>query len=130
MPRNVRWFAWLWIITFLMTFLALPLLPQPDASTVKLGVTRSVEMAIGAGAIVILFAIFFPFFWLAVWRRRNWARWLLAGTFVLSLPLLFVDHPFRADNLPLTVFGLVQGCIQALGFYFLFSGDAQPWFRP
>ncbi|HEX3652573.1 MAG TPA: hypothetical protein VHU18_07110 [Rhizomicrobium sp.] len=129
MPRNVRWFGWLWVASFLLAFPELLLMPAPDAEATTLGVTRSTEIKLGIGALLLLMAILFPFFRLAVWKRKNWARWVLFAIFVLSLPLLFVDHAFRADTLPLTIYGFVGTLMEAAAFYFLFTGDARAWFQ-
>jgi hypothetical protein len=129
MPRNVQRFAWLWGASLLMSFVAIPLLPL-DSSLVSQGMTRPMLMVIAAVVIVIFTVILLPFFWLAVWRRKNWARWVLLVLFVISLPLLFLDpEAFVPDHLPSTIIGFGTTFIQIVAFFFLFTGDAKPWFR-
>jgi hypothetical protein len=88
-------------------------------------------MKLSIGVLFLFMALLLPIFRLAVWKRKNWARWTLFLLFVLSLPLIFVDrHMFRPDHLPLTLYEIMGTVIQAVGFYLLFSGDARPWFQP
>src|SRR6476660_2301449 len=103
MPRNVKWFAWLWAISCLMLIPEVLLMPPLDAATSKAGITRPVELAVTAGMAVLVMIVELPFFWLTVWKRRNWARWLLFVLFVASVPLLFVTpHAFDENFLPMT----------------------------
>src|ERR1700733_8075042 len=129
MPRNVQRFAWLWGAPFLISLIAIPFLPL-DPSLVSHGMTRSKWMAPAAVIAVFLMAIYLPFFWLAVWRRKNWARWLLFVVFIMSLPLLFRNpKALVSDHLPFTIMGFGTAFIQIVAFFFLFTGDAKPWFR-
>jgi len=91
--------------------------------------TWSGEVKISIALILLLMAIFLPIFRLAVWGQRNWARWVLFVTFILSLPLLFADRRMlQPGHLPLTAYAFAGTLLQAVGFYWLFTGDAQPWF--
>jgi uncharacterized membrane protein (DUF2068 family) len=78
----------------------------------------------------LLLAVLLPFLQLAVWKRKNWARWLLFVVFVIFLPILFVNHAFRPDHLPMTAIGFASQLVEAAAFYFAFTGDARPWFQP
>jgi hypothetical protein len=138
MPTNVRRFVWLWWGSFVIALIEIPLMPPPSASELHIGITRSVLMVTAVGVVAILLAVILPFFWLAVWRRKNWARWLLLVTFVAGNALFFV-HPGPPPpgvdvswlHVPPSV--VVVGCLslltEAAAFYFLFTGDAQAWFR-
>jgi len=127
MPANVRRFVWLWWSSIVIALIAIPLLPPPSSSELELGVTRPILMAISAGVAVTLVAAALPFFWLAVWRRKNWARWLLLVAFVASIPLCFVDVPSLAPSV--IVLEWLSLLSEAAAFYFLFTGDARAWFR-
>jgi hypothetical protein len=127
MPANVRRFVWLWWSSIVIAFIAIPLLPPASSSELELGVTRPILMAISAGVAVTLVAVALPFFWLAVWRRKNWARWLLLVAFVASIPLGFVDVPSLAPSV--IVLEWLSLLSEAAAFYFLFTGDARAWFR-
>lgn len=141
MPINVRRFVWLWWAAFVLTIVAIALLPPPSPSELRLGMTRSIQMGIFAGVAAILIAAQLPFFWLAVWRRKNWARWILllvflAGTahsvyldFVPPIPPPGVD-PFWRHTPPSSIMlQWVALLAEVAAFYFLFTGDARPWFR-
>ena len=104
LPRNVKWFAWTWVITWLMAFPEMFLLPPPDMEAARQRMSRSAEVKLSIGVLFLLMAILLPIFRLAIWKRKNWARWTLFLLFVLSLPLIFVDrHMFRPDHLPLII---------------------------
>jgi hypothetical protein len=127
MPANVRRFVWLWWSSIVIALIAIPLLPPPSSKELEVGVTRPILMAISAGVAVTLVAVALPFFWLAVWRRKNWARWLLLVAFVASIPLSFVHVPSLAPSV--IVLEWLSLLSEAAAFYFLFTGDAKAWFR-
>jgi hypothetical protein len=86
-------------------------------------------MALDGAGIIIAAAFTLPFFWLVVWRRRSWARWVLLLSFVPDIPLWFADpQGLEPDHMPLTVLLIVSTLVEAMAFYFLFTGDARPWF--
>ncbi|MGH6889053.1 MAG: hypothetical protein ACREHF_07650 [Rhizomicrobium sp.] len=126
MPRNVRRFVWLWWAAILIALVGIP------QTYVDSWTTRAVlrQLVIAAVATLAFLTILFPFFWLAIYRRRNWARWVLLLAFIASLPLSVVDDlkwvPFPLANIGV---GLISELVELLAFYFLFTGDAELWFR-
>ncbi|MGO9135177.1 MAG: hypothetical protein ACLP8A_14190 [Methylovirgula sp.] len=129
MPRNIRRFAWLWILSAVMGFAGIALAP-PEPAFTKLGATPSMQMGMMAVGGTIIFLILLPFFWLTVWRRKNWARWVSLVLFVISLPALFIDpNWFQADHLPSNVLACGLTLMESLAFVFVFTGDARPWFK-
>ena len=82
-----------------------------------------------AGTMVLIFSVLLPFFWLAVWRRKNWARWVLLLAFAISVPFQFVNPSGIKFGLPLEVVSTFSTAIEALAFVFIFTGDARPWFH-
>ena len=129
LPRNVSIFAWLWWASFIIGVAEVFLMPSPDSDAVRRGFTAPVQAVFTLVLLTILLVIFLPFFWLAVWRRKNWARWILLCAFVISLPLLFVDKDaFRQDHLPLTLASFFGSLIEIVAFVLLFTGDAKAWF--
>lgn len=131
MPRNVRWFAWLWAISCLTLVPEVLLMPPLDAAASRAGITRPVELAATAGMGILIILVQLPFFWLAVWKRRNWARWLLFVLFVTSVLSLFVTpHAFDQNFLPMATVAFAGTLVEVVAFYFSFTGDARPWFRP
>ena len=125
MPRNVKLFAWLYAVSCVIGLVLAFLMPPPPVGS---DISYSAEIAIMIGAAVILELIVLPFFWLAVWRRRNWARWVLFVLFVITLPMIFIPTPHEANFLPMTKVAIGETIIQAIAFYFVFTGDARPWF--
>jgi len=129
-PSNVRRFAWLWFAANLAAFPEIFLMPPPDPQLAELGLTRPVELMAGAGVSVLLLVLALPFVWFVVWRRKNWARWALFLGFAVSLPFSVMDalgggpHQFFSSALV-----LASTALEALAFFFLFTGDAPPWFK-
>ncbi|HTT82357.1 MAG TPA: hypothetical protein VMF67_02650 [Rhizomicrobium sp.] len=128
MPTNVRRFLWLWWAAFVIGAAEIPLTP-PNSTLLNFGATRSVQTALAAGGTALSLATLLPFLWFAVRRRKNWARWVLLVSFIISLPLEFLDPSvWSGDQLPLTGMALLSVLAEAASFYFLFTGDARPWF--
>lgn len=128
MPKNIRRFLWLWWAAFLIGAAEIPLTP-PNSMLLDFGLTRSAQTMLAAGATALSLATLLPFLWFAVWRRRNWARWVLLVSFIISLPLDFLDPSvWSGDQLPLTGMALLSVLAGAAAFYFLFTGDARRWF--
>jgi hypothetical protein len=128
MPKNVRRFLWLWWAAFLIGAAEIPLTP-PNSTLLDFGATRSLQTAFAAGETALSLATLLPFLWFAVWRRKNWARWVLLVSFVISLPLDFLDPSvWSGDQLLLTGMALLSVLAGAVSFYLLFTGDARRWF--
>ncbi|MBS0276754.1 MAG: hypothetical protein JSR81_03965 [Proteobacteria bacterium] len=129
MPRNVRLFAWLWMISFVVGSLGFQV-PPLTPKEISLGATLGLKEVFVYGSVIVFFLILLPFYWLAVWRRKNWARWVLFIVFVISLPALFMGPSMPNFHDPLVAMTVIASLvIEALGFVFVFSGDAQDWFR-
>ncbi len=128
MPKNVRRFGWLWCAYWVICAACIPLVRLPVPPALKLG--RLFEMGLVAGGFAIQLAVFLPFFWLAVLGRKNWAKWVLFVPFVASMPFIFVGPASIYHQSPgMNAIGLLSALTLGAGFYFLFTGDARPWFK-
>jgi hypothetical protein len=66
--------------------------------------------------------------WLAAQRRKNWPRWVLIGSLVLSIYSL-IDI-IGDDGLALDSFIEIISCaLTAAGLYYSYTGDAKGWFN-
>ena len=86
--------------------------------------TIAVATVLAAGLILLLFY----FVWLAARRRKNWPRWVLLATLVLSVISLFqiVDESgLQLDS----AIEVVSCALTAVGLYCSFTGDSQGWFN-
>jgi len=86
--------------------------------------TIAAATVLAAGLILLLFY----FVWLAARRRKNWPRWVLLATLVLSVISLFqiVDESgLQLD----TAIEVVSCALTAAGLYCSFTGDARGWFN-
>jgi hypothetical protein len=102
------------------------LMPNPDAAAERMGVTRPVQTIMYFAIYAVMSAIFVPPFWLAVWKRKNWARWFLLVGFLVFLPLVFVHPP---SSLALEALEWAGFATETVAFVFIFTGDARTWYR-
>ena len=128
MPANVRRFLILWWAAFLIGAAEIPLTP-PNSTLADFGVTAAAQTGFAVAGTALSLLTLLPFLWFAVWRRRNWARWVLLVSFIISLPLEFFDPSvWSGDQLLLTGMALLSTLAAGAAFWFLFTGDARPWF--
>ena len=86
--------------------------------------TIAVATVLAAGLILLLFY----FVWLAARRRKNWPRWVLLATLVLSVISLFQiidDSGLQLDS----AIEVVSCALTAAGLWCSFTGDARGWFN-
>ena len=86
--------------------------------------TIAIATVLAAGLILLLFY----FVWLAARRRKNWPRWVLLATLVLSVISLFqiVDESgLQLDS----AIEVVSCALTAAGLWCSFTGDARGWFN-
>ena len=121
-PRNVLWFEALLYVSLMLDALSVAF--QDRTPTVE-----SIEqMILIVAAAIILLQVYFV--WLAARHRKNWPRWVLAATFLLSGILLFQvigENGLELD--PFASIGIVSCVLTAAGLYFSFTGDARGWFN-
>ena len=75
---------------------------------------------------LILFLVFLV--WLAAQRRKNWPRWVLIGSLVLSvisLVQILGDGGLAFES----GIEIVSCALTAAGLYFSYTGDARGWFN-
>ena len=127
MPSNVALFEKLaygaWAVGMLSKLLDLP--RQSNLPHVR----ENGLLAIFA-AMLFVFLLNAFFFWLIARRRKNWARWFLAvmvslGT-VAYLPQL---ASLIGANPLVAVLNLLSLVMLMLALYFVFTGNARPWFQ-
>jgi hypothetical protein len=110
-PRNVRYFEALMIIS-----LAVGLIHQ---------------LVVTSGGLVAAIAVAAPLLTLTLLvsrRRQNWARWTLAGIFLLGLALTAIDmRSLFGMSYPLITIGVAL--LQTVGMALLFTRQSSDWFR-
>ena len=78
-----------------------------------------------AGAMILLLVFFV---WLAAQRRKNWPRWVLVASLVLSvisLVQIIAESGVQLDS----GIEIVSCIVTAAGLYLSFTGDAKGWFN-
>jgi hypothetical protein len=124
----VRLFAWLWPVSW-FTDAALAFWPGPHTPIFK--PPKDMSMAVFLVLMVLILAFVMQAYVQTVWGRQNSMRWVLFVLFLVSLPRLTLIPLLLRFHAP--VYSLAepfaQTLIQAVAFYFIFTGDARPWFR-
>jgi cell division protein FtsW (lipid II flippase) len=122
-PKNVLRFEVLLYSSLILDALSVAFQDRtPSADMTESTIAAATVLA--AGLILLLFY----FVWLAARRRKNWPRWVLLATLVLSVISLFqiVDESgLQLD----TAIEVVSCALTAAGLYCSFTGDAQGWFN-
>jgi heme/copper-type cytochrome/quinol oxidase subunit 4 len=122
-PKNVVWFEVLLYLSLTLDALSVAFqdrTPSDDLTESAIAVATVI-----AGAMILLLVYFV---WLAAQRRKNWPRWALLASLVLSLISLgqtVGDSGMQVDS----AIEVVSCALTVAGLYFSFTGDAQGWFN-
>ena len=123
LPKNVVWFEVLLYLSLALDALSVAFQDRtPSAEMTEPMITVATVMA----ACLILLLVFFV--WLAAQRRKNWPRWALVASLVLSvisLVQIVGDGGVQLDS----GIEIISCALTAAGLYFSFTGDAQGWFN-
>jgi hypothetical protein len=122
-PKNVLWFEVLLYLSLTLDALSVAFQDRtPNAGMTEQ--TIAVATVMEAGLILLL--VFFV--WLAAQRRKNWPRWALVASLVLSvisLVQVIGEVGLQLDS----GIEIVSCALTAAGLYFSFTGDARGWFN-
>src|SRR6202158_297643 len=122
-PKNVLWFEVLLYLSLTLDALSVAFQDRtPSAGIAEQTIAVATVMAAG----LILLLVYFV--WLAAQRRKNWPRWALVASLVLSI--ISLVQAVGESGLQLDSGIEVVSCaLTAAGLYFSFTGDAQGWFN-
>ena len=122
-PKNVLWFEVLLYLSLGLDALSVAFQDRtPSAEMTGSMITVATVMAAG----LIMLLVYFV--WLAAQRRKNWPRWALVASLVLSI--ISLVQAVGESGLQLDSGIEVVFCaLTAAGLYFSFTGDAQGWFN-
>src|ERR1700719_4456273 len=122
-PKNVLWFEVLLYLSLALDALSVAFQDRtPSAEMSEQMITVATVMAAG----LILLLVYFV--WLAAQRRKNWPRWALVASLVLSaisLMQIVGESGVEVDS----GIEIVSCALTAAGLYFSFTGDARGWFN-
>jgi branched-subunit amino acid permease len=122
-PKNVFWFEVLLYLSLTLDALSVAFQDRtPNAEMTASMITVATIMA----ACLILLLVYFV--WLAAQRRKNWPRWALVASLVLSvisLVQIIGESGLELDS----AIEIVSCALTATGLYYSFTGDAQGWFN-
>ena len=122
-PKNVLWFEVLLYLSLTLDALSVAFQDRTPNAEVS---ESTIAVATVTEAFLILLLVYFV--WLAAQRRKNWPRWALVASFVLSvisLVEILGDSGLQLDS----AIEVVSCALTAAGLYFSFTGDAQGWFN-
>ena len=122
-PKNVLWFEVLLYLSLTLDALSVAFQDRTPSDEVS---ESTIAVATLIAACLILLMVYFVN--LAAQRRKNWPRWVLVGSLVLSVISLgqsLVDNGVELDS----AIEIVSCALTAAGLYFSFTGDAQGWFN-
>jgi heme/copper-type cytochrome/quinol oxidase subunit 4 len=122
-PKNVLWFEVLLYLS--LTLDALSVAFQDRRPTAEVS-QSTIAIATLIAACLILLMVYFVH--LAAHRRKNWPRWVLVASLVLSVISLaqsIGDSGVELDS----AIEIVSCALTAAGLYFSFTGDAKGWFN-
>jgi hypothetical protein len=122
-PKNVLWFEVLLYLSLVLDALSVAFQDRTPGNEL----TDSTIMAASllAACMILLFVYFV---WLAAQRRKNWPRWALAASLVLSIIQLVQIVGKTGVQLD-SGLEIVSCALTAAGLYFSFTGDAVGWFN-
>ena len=122
-PKNVLWFEVLLYLSLTLDALSVAFQDRTPSDDVT---ESTIAVATVIAACLILLLVYFV--WLAAQRRKNWPRWVLVASLVLSVISLVQtigDNGVELDS----AIEIVSCALTAAGLYFSFTGDAQGWFN-
>jgi hypothetical protein len=116
-PRNVLWFEVLLYLSLGLDALSVAFQDRTPSAD-RTGPMITVATVMAACLIV----------WLAAQRRKNWPRWALVASLVLSVISLVPIIGESGVELDSGI-EIVSCALTAGGLYFSFTGDARGWFN-
>src|SRR4029079_9748024 len=123
LPRNVLWFEVLLYLSLGLDALSVAFQDRtPNAEMTESMIAVATVMAAG----LILLLVYFV--WLAAQRRKNWPRWALVASLVLSvisLVQIIGENGLQFDS----GIEIVSCALTAAALYLSFTGDARGWFN-
>jgi heme/copper-type cytochrome/quinol oxidase subunit 4 len=122
-PKNVLWFQILLYLS--LTLDALSVAFQDRTPTAEVSASTIAAATVIAACLILLMVYFVG---LAARRRKNWPRWVLVASLVLSVISLAQTIGSTGVELDSAI-EIVSCALTAVGLYFSFTGDAQGWFN-
>ena len=122
-PKNVLWFEVLLYLSLTLDALSVAFQDRRPTADVS---QSTIAVATLIAACLILLMVYFVH--LAAQRRKNWPRWVLMASLVLSVISLaqtIGDSGVELDS----AIEIVSCALTAAGLYFSFTGDAHGWFN-
>ena len=122
-PKNVLWFEVLLYLSLTLDALSVAFQDRTPSAEVS---ASTIAAATVIAACLILLMVYFV--GLAARQRKNWPRWVLVASLVLSV--ISLAQTIGSSGVELdSAIEIVSCALTAAGLYFSFTGDAQGWFN-
>jgi O-antigen ligase len=122
-PKNVLWFEVLLYLSLALDALSVAFQDRTPSREMP---ESMIMVATVMAACLILLLVYFV--WLAAQRRKNWPRWALVASLVLSVVSLVQIIGESGVQLDSGI-EVVSCALTAAGLFFSFTGDAKGWFN-
>jgi hypothetical protein len=122
-PKNVLWFEVLLYLSLTLDALSVAFHDRTPSGEMT---EQMILVETVLDAVMILVLVYFV--WLSAQRRKNWPRWVLVASAllsVISLVQIIGDGGVELDS----GIEVVSCAVTAAGLYFSFTGDAKGWFN-
>ena len=122
-PKNVLWFEVLLYLSLTLDALSAAFRDRTPSDELS---SSTIAVATVTAMLLILLLVYFV--WLAAQRRKNWPRWALVVSLVLSvisLVQIIGEGGLQLDS----AIEIVSCLLTAAGLYYSFTGDAKGWFN-
>jgi hypothetical protein len=122
-PKNVLWFEVLLYLSLTLDALSVAFHDRTPSGDMT---EQMIQVETVLDAVMILVLVYFV--WLSAQRRKNWPRWVLVASAllsVISLVQIIGDGDVGLDS----GIEVVSCVLTAAGLYFSFTGDAKGWFN-
>jgi hypothetical protein len=122
-PRNVIWFEALMYVSLALDTILVAFqdrTPTPDVTQAVINTAAIVSAGL------ILLTVYLV--WLAAQRRKNWPRWILIASLVLSiysLAEIITDAGIAFDSFV----EIISCALNTAALYYSYTGDAKGWFN-
>jgi heme/copper-type cytochrome/quinol oxidase subunit 4 len=122
-PRNVFWFEVLLYASLMLDALSVAF--QDRTPSREMTEQMILAASVVAGAMILLLVYFVH---LAARKRKNWPRWVLLATLVLSVIELIEVIGTNGVEFDSGI-EIVSCILTTAGLYLSFTGDAKGWFN-
>jgi phosphatidylserine synthase len=126
MPSNVRNFFWLNCMSMVLGAVT-SVLMAPKLTEIAAAAGHGPGFVMGIQIFVTIMVLIF--LWLIAFKRQNWARWVWLAMSILGAPGSIANFKTYLGTPLAAAIHSTQMVLMLVALYFVFTGNAKPWFR-